>query len=280
MRNTLDAMSPTNASESYSYAVRAVYYVAEQVEKSEGAQAALDLINGAEGKINYSQFQSKEEKQRADSTISLFAGKRADLLTTIGKKDEALQALETAVARLTPDNKQAQSSLLAKKTQIQITGSPAPALAVERGHGEFKGLNAYKGKVILIDFFAHWCGPCIRSFPAMKKMYADLHSKGLEIFGVTTYYGYYKQEKPLDHDAEFAKMKDFIGEHGLPWAVLYGERTNFQAYGVSGIPHVVLIDKAGNVNYIKIGYSEEGLTHLREKIEALLNDKARNTSEQ
>jgi thiol-disulfide isomerase/thioredoxin len=155
--------------------------------------------------------------------------------------------------------------------------SAAPALTVERAHGEFPGLEALKGKVVILDFFAHWCGPCIRSFPDMKKLYSDLKPQGLEIVGITTYYGYYKREntekRDMARDTEFAKMGEFIAEHQLPWAVAYGERANFEAYGITGIPHVTVLDRKGNVVKIKIGYSPESFVKFREEIEKLIAEK-------
>lgn len=153
-----------------------------------------------------------------------------------------------------------------------MVGTSAPALTSERGYGEFPGLEGLKGKVVLIDFFAHWCGPCKAAFPSMVEMYKDLKSKGLEIVGFTTYYGYYGTERNISKDDEFAKMKDFMAEHKMTWPVVYGERSNFENYGVTGIPHVALLDKDGNVSHIKIGYSEAGMKELRKKIEQLLAD--------
>ncbi|MEQ1823054.1 MAG: TlpA disulfide reductase family protein [Fimbriimonadaceae bacterium] len=203
-----------------------------------------------------------------------FDQKRAEMLNDAGRKKEAVEILGSAIAKLSPKNpalRGAKSTL----TQLTLVGSMAPALTVERFlTKEFASLEALKGKVVIVDFFAHWCGPCIASFPDMKKMYADLHDKGLEVVGVTTYYGYYKQEnvaaRDMPRDTEFAKMGEFLKEHQLPWSVVYGERTNFEPYGISGIPTAILIDKEGKVHEIKVGYSKETFAHFREEVEKLL----------
>ncbi len=203
-----------------------------------------------------------------------FDQKRAEFLIEAGRKKEAVEILGGAIAKLDPKNPNARSAKAAL-VHLTLVGSSAPALTVERFlTKEFTSLEALKGKVVIVDFFAHWCGPCIASFPDVKKMYADLQPKGLEIVGVTTYYGYYKGEgmpaRDMPRDTEFAKMGEFLKEHALPWPVIYGERTNFEPYGVTGIPTCVLIDKDGKVHQIKVGYSKETFAKFREEVEKLL----------
>lgn len=210
-------------------------------------------------------------KNAGDSTKFLFVEKRAELLSDAGRKAEALKALDDFMATLdatAPARRQANGA----RVQMSLPGAPAPAITFERGYGEFKGLEALKGKVVILDFFAHWCGPCIASFPDMKQLYSDFKGKGLEIVGFTTYYGYYKTERGISKDAEFAKMADFIKEYDLPWPVVYGERTNFDAYGVTGIPHVAVVGRDGSVKKIKVGYSAASFKEFREYIEKLINE--------
>lgn len=214
------------------------------------------------------------ETQGKNSSLSLkflFVEKRAELLMDAGRKDEAIKALDTFIGTLdegSPVRRQANGA----RVQMSLPGMAAPAITFERGYGEFKGLDALKGKVVILDFFAHWCGPCIASFPDMKKLYSEFKGKGLEIVGFTTYYKYYKQERDLSPDAEFGKMAEFIKEYELPWPVVYGERTNFDAYGVTGIPHVAVIGRDGSVKKIKVGYSADSFKSFREYIEKLLNE--------
>jgi thiol-disulfide isomerase/thioredoxin len=204
------------------------------------------------------------------------ANKKAELLNSAGRKAEAKAVLKSFVATLDPTSPVSRTAN-ANLKQMEMIGMVAPTLQVERGYGDFKGLAALKGKVVIIDFFAHWCGPCKASYPDMRKLYDDLNAKGLEMVGVTRYYGYYGREnaanRDMPKDTEFAKMADFIKEFNIAWPVVYGEQSNFEAYGVTGIPHVTVIDRKGNVHSIEIGYSPAIFAKFRAEIEKLINEK-------
>ncbi|NUL82627.1 MAG: TlpA family protein disulfide reductase [Armatimonadetes bacterium] len=269
-------MSPSNTNQARTLASQTAYVFSESIAGAVGAEKAIAALHSVKKNVMAAEFSAQPADVAAKQNIAqMFAEKEADLLITLKRKSDAIKVLEegiTAVTAIGEDKGGLTRRLASKKTQINMVGTSAPALTSERGYGEFPGLEGLKGKVVLIDFFAHWCGPCKAAFPSMVEMYKDLKSKGLEIVGFTTYYGYYGTERNISKDDEFAKMKDFMAEHKMTWPVVYGERSNFENYGVTGIPHVALLDKDGNVSHIKIGYSEAGMKELRKKIEQLLAD--------
>jgi thiol-disulfide isomerase/thioredoxin len=296
---TLVAVRVPSLSAAGLFANNTAYLYSETIAKTEGVEKAIEVLAEVERNLdlgNPKEHAAKlladekarrqpgaEAKPDAERLIELekmvqgqieraritLVSKRAQLLAQTGKRSEALTAIEDVIRSLPSDSGNLRG-INAEKKQIEMVGLGAPALAVERGYGTFNGLESLRGKVVLIDFFAHWCGPCINSFPDMRKMYADLKDKGLEIVGVTTYYGYYGQERDLSKDDEYARMSDFISKHQLPWPVVYGDRSNFEGWAVTGIPHVTVIDRDGNVRKIKIGYSPASFGEFRREIEKLL----------
>lgn len=131
-------------------------------------------------------------------------------------------------------------------------------------------LAALKGKVVLVDFFATWCRPCIMAFPYLKQWQEKYEAKGLVIVGLTNYQGRYDgaTQKP---EEEFAKLRDdFIPKHSITWPVGVEKsgRQTMLDYEVQGIPHVVLIDRQGKIQYVKVGASDYDKTER--KIQELL----------
>ncbi len=279
---TLDAIVPPDAMAGLSLASVTAGVYAETIQKTMGLDAALKALTRVESLFPTADDFANDKDEKVKETklgtyynvYSSVHQTRAEMLIEAGKTADAVAALEAGLAKV--PEKYART-LKAGKIRLTMKGNVAPALTIEKSYGEFKGLESLKGKVVMLDFFAHWCGPCIASFPDMKKLYEDLKPKGFEIVQITTYYGYYKREntakRDMPRDVEYGKMGEFIAEHQLPWPVAYGERTNFEAYGITGIPHVTLLDRKGVVREIKIGYSPESFAKFRKEVEALIEEK-------
>lgn len=273
LRELIGKHDPGDFQTTLNLASQTAYLYADTIRKSEGLDAALKTIETMTERVMA--LKPADEKQKASqlSYYGMLMESKAEFLEEAGRKKEALAALDSAISTIGESNPSARG-LKGAKARMALLGATAPTLTFEKSYGTFTGLDSLKGKVVILDFFAHWCGPCIASFPDMKKLYADLQPKGLEIVGFTTYYGYYKTEnrdkRDMAKDVEFGKMGEFIKEHALPWPVVYGERTNFEAYGVTGIPHVAVIGRDGNIHKIKVGYSKDSFAEFRKEIEKLV----------
>lgn len=151
---------------------------------------------------------------------------------------------------------------------------PAPAWAAHEWIGTTPlTLEGLAGKVVLVDFFATWCKPCIMAFPHLRDWTERYAGQGLVVVGLTNSQGRY-DGKQLGADEEFAKLKDdFIPKHKINWAVGVEKsgRKTFTEYGVNGIPHVVLIDRKGVLRYFKVGAADYDKTE--KMIKKLLAEK-------
>lgn len=147
------------------------------------------------------------------------------------------------------------------------------------------------GRVTLIQFTAHWCGPCRKSYPAMLKFHEKFAGKGLDVVLATELYGYFEQQENLKPDQELAADREyFAGKYKLPFKIAieprqdFSDRTpagdaarrefNMSKYRVGGIPQIMLIDKQGIVRHILIGWDPANEEMINREIEQLLKEPA------
>jgi thiol-disulfide isomerase/thioredoxin len=143
-----------------------------------------------------------------------------------------------------------------------LLGKPAPDVDLKLlEKGEFQ-LKDHRGQhVVMIDFWATWCGPCVQEMPILAKVAASYKDKGVVFFAIN------QREKP-DEIRGFFKGKDYQVTVALdPEGEVGG------TYGVEGIPTLVLIDKKGMVQAVHVGYSPDIKTTLPKELDALLAGK-------
>jgi len=124
--------------------------------------------------------------------------------------------------------------------RLALPGKPMEITGTLLGGGAFDQ-KALAGKVVLVDFWATWCGPCVAEMPNILAQYEKYHAKGFEVVGVS-----------LDEDR--AALEAFVAEKKLPWPILFEQSGGdgwrhpmATKYGISGIPQLILIGRDGNV---------------------------------
>jgi len=119
----------------------------------------------------------------------------------------------------------------------------APALTLPDTNGELITLTDYKGKYVLINFWAYWCGPCIKEFPALQKLHQALNPQGLEILAI--------HAGPYEDSGS-----DFLKSANISFKVLLDEEIKLKGWKVPALPLSYLIDPKGNLIYQAIGSKE------------------------
>jgi len=133
----------------------------------------------------------------------------------------------------------------------------APDFTLADLSGRLHSLADFQGKVVLVDFWATWCGPCRKEIPHLVKLYDTYKSKGFVILGVG-----------LDRQSNIAK---FVADNKISYTVLVDEKSvAARPYGVSGIPRTLIIDKKGRIAFDHTGFAPGMEKEMEAEIGTLL----------
>jgi thiol-disulfide isomerase/thioredoxin len=135
---------------------------------------------------------------------------------------------------------------------------PAPNIVVQNSDGGPVDLASYRGKVVLVDFWASWCPPCKTSFPALDALYREYATKGVEVLAVNL------DERRRDADT-------FLSAHPHRLTVLFDPKGSSPvAFGVKGMPSSFILDRNGNIRFTHMGYSGNVDASYRRELVQLL----------
>ena len=231
-------------------------------EKSQNIYNFLKRFSKLNGELSSFESQIANEQDPMKSyTLQMYAGmKQQELQTAIDSMILFRSPLESyfVLFNFTEDQEPSQMKAIYTKMEPKETnsayykdlkelydakkgveiGEMAPDIDLPQPNGTNLKLSSLRGKVVLIDFWASWCGPCRAEFPNVKKVYTKYKDKGFEIYGVS-----------LDKDK--SSWVNSISSLGLEWKhvsdLKYWACAPAKVYKVSGIPATVLIDKNGKV---------------------------------
>ena len=121
-------------------------------------------------------------------------------------------------------------------------------------------LTAYRGKVVYVDFWASWCGPCRQSFPWLDEVSREYAAKNLVVIGVN-----------VDHDRDRAER--FLTDTPAEFPIIYDPRGEIAAaFKVNGMPSAVLIDRSGRVRFQHTGFSPKSKEQYEDDLRKLLDE--------
>ena len=137
-------------------------------------------------------------------------------------------------------------------------GLKAPNILLSDLKGEKRGLEQFQGKVLLINFWATWCPPCLIEMPSLAAVYNKFSKQGFEILAIN-----------LDENPKSARQ--FVEKNRLPFTVLLDpDGSAAQQYLVYGLPYTVILDREGKIRFKIFGSHEWDRGEAVEKIKALL----------
>jgi thiol-disulfide isomerase/thioredoxin/outer membrane lipoprotein-sorting protein len=134
--------------------------------------------------------------------------------------------------------------------RVDLTGKDAPQFRGVSLDGKTYSLAELKGKPVLLDFWATWCGPCIRSMPALEKLHTDYRDQGLVVLGI-------------DVGEKRETVEKFLLTKPIPYPVIMGDEAGIPAaYGIAVFPTFVMIGADGKVVATQFGMNDSGLTGM------------------
>ena len=151
-------------------------------------------------------------------------------------------ALEDRILKDYPDS-QFTAMIKGARRQREGVGKPFELEFTDASSGSTISMSAFKGKVVVVDFWATWCGPCVAELPAMKKLYEKFHGQGVEFLGVSL--DQPKKQGGLD------ALKKFVKEQEIRWPQYYqgkGWESDFsRSWGINSIPTMFLVNQEGKL---------------------------------
>lgn len=156
-------------------------------------------------------------------------------------------------------------ALALSSPDAKALGENAPDFTLRDLEGQSVSLSAYRGKVVLISFWATWCAPCQVEMPHLQKMYTDLKDQGFEVLSISA-----------DDARSASQVKPIVKRNGLTFTVLQDKETAVVSkYNPSKtLPYSVLVDRDGHIQQVHQGYTPGDEVALRAEVEALLKPKA------
>ncbi len=150
---------------------------------------------------------------------------------------------------------------VAERPALLAAGAPAPDFNSEKWGGGTLKLSDYKGQVVILDFWATWCGPCQRSMPHIEKVYQAVKSQGVAVIALCVWDGKDEYEKWVPQNQSKYSYQFAFDPAGRGAESIAGK-----LFKVSGIPTTYIIDKEGKVVEAIVGFSGDDDKRIEEAL--------------
>ena len=150
-------------------------------------------------------------------------------------------------------------ALAAAATALQA-GAPAPAFQLNSSAGKPTALADFKGQIVLLNFWASWCGPCRQEMPILEQLNRQYHNKGVTLLGVNV-------------EPDSAAAVNWLKATPVSFPILFDVDSKVsKLYEVEGMPNTVIVDRKGLVRYIHRGYSAGAENDYLNQIRTLIRE--------
>ncbi|WP_212003243.1 TlpA disulfide reductase family protein [Chitinophaga sp. HK235] len=194
-----------------------------------------------------------------DRPVMVYALRGMASTENTAQYEKAMKMLETLIARYPwlTEAQQLKQTILTNRAQAMKlkTGEPMPAVKYPSAQGSLEGLEKYKGKYLLVDFWASWCGPCRQAIPKVKELYTAYKDKGFEVVSISI-------------DTDKNAWKKAMADEKMPWEQLLSDNKDktMEQFQFSGIPTMYLVDREGKIVERFTGYTEEAEAKVKAAI--------------
>lgn len=190
------------------------------------------------------------KRAQHEDTFSVAGGVNTPVTTDSFTRYSTVQLSAPVSKALFHFHPPADAKLVAKfsdrRPGLDMTGQSAPDVPLVAADGASVSLSSYRGKPVLLDFWATWCPPCVESLPKLAELAKETAPKGLVLLGV-------------DEDKEEKRATDFLAKHNYTWPNTHDDGSIHEAFNRVGIPLVVLIDARGQIVFYGSGEDDYGL---------------------
>ncbi len=234
----------------------------------DGVECHVVMIPVANGAVQNKYYLGKTDflPHRIERVVTPTSGEGSGTTTLILRGIEVNPELREDVFKFEPPPTYRQPDLLARSRGLQpgpavgprfvAVGAEAPDFSLQTPEGETVTLKGLRGKVVILDFWATWCGPCKQGMPAIQKLHEEYKNRPVAVYGINTF----ERGDPVKF------MKTIGYTYGL---LLKGDQTA-RLYGVGGIPTYYVIGPDGKVLLVEAGASPAIENRIKEVVDTAL----------